>query len=227
LDAGQVEPGGAIRMCVQLPAGRSFEPLSGEGGFCAGIARSWELIRGEVDVNCERLGDDLARIAVRVANDTPLDLPAGASREQVALHSMVSSHVILRVRNGQSGGRFVSATDPPEELRQVAAACQNTGCWPVLVGEPPGRQAMLASPIILEDYPRVAQQSVGDFFDATEIDELLSLRILTLTEEEKAEMRGADEKTRLLLERVEALGAEQLLRLHGTARLGWPEGEAG
>lgn len=223
LDAGQVEPGGVMRLCVQLPAGRGFEPLSNEGGRSAGIARTWELIRGEVDVDCERLGSDLARITVRVVNDTPLQLSAGASREQVASHAMVSSHIVLRVQNG----KFVSATDPPDELRQPAAACQNMGCWPVLVGEPPGRLTMLASPIILEDYPRVAQQSPGDFFDATEIDELLSLRILTLTDEEKAEMRGADEKTRLLLERTEALNGEQLLRLHGTARIGWPEGEDG
>ena len=36
--------------------------------------------------------------------------------------------------------------------------------------------AMLASPIILYDYPRVAPESPGDLFDSTEIDELLALR---------------------------------------------------
>jgi hypothetical protein len=220
---GEVQPGGRRRVPVELAAGREFEPLPGQGVAVAGIERTWEAIQGHVEVDCERLGGEIARISVRVANHTPLEQAPGASREQAAPHAMVSTHVILRVQNGQ----FVSATDPPDQLRELASGCQNTGCWPVLVGGPPDRQTMLASPIILEDYPRVASQSPGDFFDATEIDELLSLRILTLTDEEKEEMRGADEKARLLLERTEALGAEELLRLHGTAHVGWPEGEEG
>ena len=69
-----------------------------------------------------------------------------------------------------------------------------------------------------------------DLFDSTEIDEILTLRILTLSDEEKAELRMGDERGRRLLERAEALTADELMRMHGTLRNlrpvgdpGWPE----
>jgi hypothetical protein len=60
--------------------------------------------------------------------------------------------------------------------------------WPVLVGEDGEKRRMLSAPIILYDYPRIAPESPGDYFDGTEIDEMLALRIKTLTDEEKREM---------------------------------------
>jgi hypothetical protein len=113
-------------------------------------------------------------------------------------------------------GRFVSLTDPPAALRDAAAACANEGCWPVLVGAPGDRRTLLCSPIILEDYPRVAPESPGDLFDGAEVDQLLRLSILALTEEEKAEMRDVDPRARAILERTEALTEEELMALHGT-----------
>ncbi len=77
---------------------------------------------------------------------------------------------------------------------------------------------MLSSPIILYDYPQIAPESAGDFFDGTEIDEMLTLRIMTLTDDEKREMRGADERARLILERTEAMPVEHLMKLHGAVR---------
>jgi hydrogenase maturation protease len=77
---------------------------------------------------------------------------------------------------------------------------------------------MLSSPIILYDYPQIAPESAGDLFDGTEIDEILTLRILTLTDEEKREMRGVDERARRLLERTETLPPEQMMKLHGAMR---------
>ena len=55
---------------------------------------------------------------------------------------------------------------------------------------------MLSSPIILYDYPQIAPESPGDLFDGAEIDEILSLRILTLTDDEKSAMRRSDERAR-------------------------------
>ena len=52
----------------------------------------------------------------------------------------------------------------------------------------------------------------------TEIDEILSLRIMTLTDEEKREMRQSDERARQMLERTETMPAEQLMKLHGALR---------
>ncbi len=77
---------------------------------------------------------------------------------------------------------------------------------------------MLSSPIILYDYPQIAPESPGDLFDATEIDEILTLRILTLTDDEKRADGRLDEPRPALLERTEALRAEQLMGLHGTFR---------
>ena len=113
---------------------------------------------------------------------------------------------------------FVSLLDPPDNFSAEAAACRNEGTWPVLVGEEGERGCVLSSPIILYDYPRIAPESAGELFDGTEIDEILTLRIMTLTEEEKREMRGADERARRILERTEQLPAEQLMKMHGAMR---------
>jgi hypothetical protein len=118
------------------------------------------------------------------------------------------------------GGAFVSLTDPPDSLRAQADACRadNAGTWPVLVGEPGERGTLLSSPIILEDHPRIAPESPGDLFDGGEIDQMLVLNILSLTDEEKAEMRDSDPRTREILERTEALSEQQLMNLHGAIR---------
>ena len=64
----------------------------------------------------------------------------------------------------------------------------------------------------------VAPESPGSLFDGTEIDEILTLRILTLTDQEKEEMRQGDARAREILERTEALTPEQFMKLHGTIR---------
>ena len=77
---------------------------------------------------------------------------------------------------------------------------------------------MLASPIILYDYPEIAPESPGDLFDSTEIDEILTLRIMTMTDQEKREMRAVDERARKILERTELMSDDELLKMHGTLR---------
>jgi hydrogenase maturation protease len=115
-------------------------------------------------------------------------------------------------------GRFISLLDPPESLTSLAEGCRNVGTWPVLVGDEGDRDTMLSSPIILYDYPQIAPESAGGLFDGTEIDEILSLRILTMTEEEKLEMRQADQRVRQILERTESIPPEQFMKLHGVLR---------
>ena len=117
-----------------------------------------------------------------------------------------------------SGGAFVSLIDPPDELKDAAGACNNQGTWPVLAGREGTTDTILSSPIILYDYPQVAPESPGDLFDSTEIDEILTLRILAMTDEEKRDMAGIDARARALLERTQALTAADMARLHGTRR---------
>jgi hypothetical protein len=192
---------------IRIPAGEEHEDLGGAGT----LTRSWEGLEGEVEVDVEPLGSDLHRVTVRVANTTPFD---GADRQAALRHAFCSTHTVLRTRDGA----FVSLTDPPPELRAAAAACENRSTWPVLVGEAGVRDTLLSSPIILEDHPRIAPESPGDLFDGGEIDQLLTLSILSMTDEEKREMREADPRAREILERTEALSEEELMRLHGTIR---------
>ncbi len=77
---------------------------------------------------------------------------------------------------------------------------------------------MLSSPIILYDYPQVAPESPGEMFDATEIDEILALRTMTLTDDEKAEARATDRHAAAIIDRVDTLPPEILDRLHGAVR---------
>jgi hypothetical protein len=195
-----------VRMPIAIAAGREEERL-GEGT----IVRTWHGLAGEVAIGAEPVGDDVHRLTVRVENRTPF---AAASREEALERTFCSTHTVLRARDGA----FVSAVDPPEALRAEVEACRNEGAWPVLVGEPGERHTMLSSPIILDEYPRVAPESPGDLFDGGEIDQLLTLNILSLTDEEKAEMRASDPRAREILDRTEALTEQELMRLHGAIR---------
>jgi hypothetical protein len=170
-----------------------------------------ERVEGTLTVATERLDDTLWRVRVDVANRSPW---TGDARDQALLHSLVSAHVVLRAADGA----FVSLLDPPPALAAAAAACCNTGVWPVLVGDPARADTLLASPVVLYDYPRIAPESPGELCDATEIDEILSLRILTLTDDEKREARAADPRARAILDRTEALSPAELERLHGAMR---------
>jgi hypothetical protein len=116
------------------------------------------------------------------------------------------------------GGSWVSLTDPPYELRSACEDCENRGLWPVLVGEPGDRGTVLAAPIILPDHPEIAPESPGDLFDSGEIDQMLVLNILAMTDEERQAMRDCDPRAREILERTEALSEEQIMRLNGAVR---------
>lgn len=197
---------------VDLPAGTEQEPLSDSKGREEGaLVRSWERLEGLVEAEGRRLRDGLFQLSIRVANTTPWD---GPSRPEALRHAMLATHVILTV----DGGEFLSLTDPPEEFRLEATRCSNQHTWPVLVGEAGERHTLLSAPIILPDYPEIAPESAGDLFDGTEIDQLLLLNILTLTDAEKREMRASDPRAREILERAEALNADEFMRLHGAIR---------
>ena len=192
------------RVLIEIPAGRSRQEL----GPGAAVVRSWRALRGTVDISVERLRSELVRLSVRIQNTTPSE---AGDRERCAFRS---THTVLAAQ----GGRFVSLTDPPEELRAEAEQCENIGTWPVLAGEEEDRSVILSSPIILPDHPQIAPESPGDLFDATEIDQMLVLNILSLTDDEKREMRDSDPRAREILERTESLSEEQLMRLHGAIR---------
>ncbi|MCA3749215.1 MAG: hypothetical protein AB1425_07740 [Actinomycetota bacterium] len=197
---------------IEIPSGCSEEPLADPAGEAAGaLVRRWRSLRGAVEVGAEPLREGVFRLTVRITNTTPWE---GEDRESTLKQTFVSTHTVLEAE----GGDFVSMTDPPEEFREAAEGCENIKTWPVLVGEEGERRVMLSSPIILSDYPQVAPESPGNLFDGGEIDQLLILNILTLTDEEKEEMRATDPKAREILERCESLSSEELMKLHGAIR---------
>jgi hydrogenase maturation protease len=171
-----------------------------------------EPLEGTLELSAARLAENLYRVTLLVLNTVESGNDEG--REEVLLHSLVSVHSILQV----SSGSFISLLEPAAEFREAAEACRNLGSWPVLAGEEGQADRMLASPIILYDYPQIAPESSGDLFDGCEIDEILALRILTLTDEEKQEVRSGDERARRILERTEMLPAEHFQKLHGAMR---------
>jgi hypothetical protein len=180
-----------------------------------GVERRGDALRAVVDVSAARLAEALFRLCVRVENATEGDRDAACDPAGAELSALVSTHTLLSCR----GGRFISQIDPPAHLAAHANACRGEGAWPVLVGEVESADVMLSSPIILPDYPSVAKHSPGDLFDATEIDEILTLRVRTLSDAERREALATDPRAREVIERSEALQERELLALHGLCNL--------
>jgi len=190
------------------------------------VVRSRQPLSGVVTVRATELPGPwhAARLTVQVTNQTECgpgspDGPVPDSREQALPGALVAAHMIITI----SGGAFVSMTDPPEWAAPAVTECENAGCWPVLAGSEGERNVLLASPIILPDHPEVASESAGELYDGTEIDEILTLRTLALTDEEKDAARATDPRAAALIDRVESLDGAALQRLHGTIR-GWQGG---
>jgi hypothetical protein len=204
-----------LRLPFSLAGSRSVEPLMEADGRVRGaLVRTRAAIEGRVECCATRIDAHIFRLTVRIVNVTPVDEPQRLNRDAASSFALLSCHAVLAVE----GAAFVSSIEPPDELAEAVAGCTNIGLWPVLVGSGERHDTMLAAPIILYDYPQVAPESAGDLFDATEIDEILTLRILTMTDAEKREMAAGDERSRALLERTENLTASDLQRLHGTLR---------
>ncbi len=190
------------------------ESLHDVAGRAVGKAsHTQQELQGAVSAGAENIRDGIWKLTVDAINTTPL-IGDARDRNAALMGALISAQIVLT----GSGAEFVSLLDPPEDLRAAVATCRNVGNFPVLLGSTGEHSMMLCSPILLYDYPQIAAESAVDFYDGTEIDEMLTLRVMTLTEQEKAEMRQADEHVRSLLERTEASAREQLLRTHGTLR---------
>jgi hypothetical protein len=151
-------------------------------------------------------------LTLRVENRTDApDVPA-THRPQWLRRALVACHLLMEVE----GAAFVSLLDPPQWAKGFVAACENDGEFPVLAGPDDQAGVVLSSPIILYDHAQLAPQSETAFFDALEVDELLSLRTMTLSEEEKREVRGTDPRAAALLDEVDHMPDELWDRLHGT-----------
>ena len=168
-------------------------------------------VDGVLRVVAERIDGPyrVVRLRARVENSSPGEFE---SREQALPSALVSAHVLMRV----DAGSFLSMVEPPEWAAPYIARCVNDGVWPVLAGT--DDSVLLCSPIILYDHPVIAPESPADLYDATEIDEILTLRTMALTDAEKAEARATDPRAAALIDRVDGMGPDMLDKLHGAIR---------
>jgi hypothetical protein len=201
---------------IDVPGDRSIEPLHDASGERRGrVITEHRPLRAALTAAADRLPGPygLVRLRVRAANTARWTEP-DAPRERALRQSLISTHLLVSV----TGGAFVSLIDPPEWARAAATDCRNEHAWPVLAGAPGQRDVLLSAPIILYDHPAIAAESPGHLFDSTEIDELLSLRTLTLTDEEKREAQATDRRAAELIARVDGMPPELVERLHGAIR---------
>ena len=199
------------------PAGEETEPVTDDGGTLVGrLVRRREALDGVVRLSASPLDGPYAtqRLSVVVENTGEWLPGEGSGRDEALSRSLVATHTLLHL----DAGHFLSLTDPPEWAKGPTAACRNLHTWPVLAGEPDSRDLVLSSPIILEDHPAIAPESPGALYDATEIDEILALRTAALTDEEKREARGTDDRAAAVIDLTESMPAEVLERLHGAVR---------
>ncbi len=200
-----------------FPSSRALEPIRGDDGkISAVLVRRQDAIHGVIEVAAQPIGATVFKITVRVLNHTPVPPNELENQSAIIMRTFTSTHTILHAE----GGECLSLTDPPAEYAEAIAACKNIGAWPVLVGDAAKgeRDAMLSSPIILYDYPQIAPESPGDLFDGLEIDEILTLRVMAMSDAEKVEMRQVDEQARRILERTENMPNDHLLKMHGVMR---------
>jgi hypothetical protein len=217
------------RQSFELGESVERQPVADDDGrFVGFIERTRRPLAISLELSAVRVAEGCFRLTLRAVNETEMARGERAgiasdndaeqrpppSRDEAALQACIAAHAVIAVH----GGELVSQMDPPERHRELAAGNQNVGVWPVLVGDATQRSTMLAAPIILYDYPQIAPESPTSLFDSTEIDEILSLRIMTMTDDEKQAMRALDPRGRGMLERVEALSPAEFVQLHGTVR---------
>ncbi len=201
-----------VTLAVEIPDGEDLEPLVDEAGLPAGtIARRRKLIVADVRVGVVAIGD-LHRLSVDIDNRK---VGESVDKNDAIAHSFIGTHVIIEAH----GPSFVSLLEPPDDASSAAAAaCSQRRCWPVLGGSPGDTDLLLGLPIILYDYPEIAEQSTGALFDSTEIDEILTLRVMTMTDAEKAEARATDPRAREIIDRCDEMTPESMQAMHGILR---------
>jgi hydrogenase maturation protease len=212
----------ALEHPFTLPAGDEVELLRDHRGDIVGRAvRRREGVSGLVRISArnadtdgdELLGNPLLKVTIVVENATGWD-DAHADRDAAMRRSLIAVHTLLAVDDAS----FVSLLEPPPAAESAVSSCINDGTFPVLIGNTATNDVMLSSPIILYDFPAVAPESAGDFCDSTEIDEILALRVMTLTDDEKAEARGTDSRAAAIIDRCDDMPTEIWTRLHGAVR---------
>ena len=215
---------GGAEFPFSVPGGLAEEDLAGPDGRTAGrLVRRWQTLSGVIRLSAEQLPGPYGAVRLRltVANGSEVAWPLTRRADGLPF-ALVAAHSLISV----PGGRFLSMTDAPEWATPMVSGCVNTGTWPVLGGPAGCAELILSSPVILYDHPEIAAESAGQLYDSTEIDEILTLRTLTLTDAEKQQARDTDPRAAELLDRLDHLPPEMLERMHGAIRYLRPASQA-
>ncbi|MEU4314302.1 hypothetical protein [Nocardia sp. NPDC024068] len=195
---------------LTVPEGTDTEEITDTAGQPVGaLVRTRQALTGEFALAAERDGRFL-RLTAEVRNTGP---PASGPQDAIA-RSLIGAHVLGQLADG----RFISLLDPPTDAATAVGRCTRNRCFPVLAGPPGDHSLLLISPIILYDHPEIAQESAGELFDSTEIDEILTLRVMTMTDEEKAQARATDPRAADIIDRCDSVSPDTMRQLHGVLR---------
>ncbi|MBY0289961.1 MAG: hypothetical protein K2X52_22890 [Mycobacteriaceae bacterium] len=192
---------------LSIEVGEGSEAENVDGGR---LVRTRSAIRADLTVAVDRDAADLYRVSVTVRNAGAIP----ADKDEAIATSLIGTHIIAEVL----GGEFISLLEPPDSATDAVSRLNQHRCFPVLAGRPGERDLLLISPIILYDHPEIAEQSEGALYDSTEIDEILTLRVMTMTDEEKAQARATDPLAAAIIDRCDSMSPEALQQLHGILR---------
>ncbi len=199
---------------ADLQAGQTI-PLTVAGGADTESVDGGRMVRSRRELNGElslaaELDGGLIRVSMKVRNT---GAPPGDKDDAIAA-SFIGTHLIAEAVDGE----FISLLDPPALAGDAVARCSQHRCFPVLAGPPGDHSLVLVSPIIMYDHPEIAEQSEGALYDSTEIDEILTLRVMTMTDDEKAQARATDPLAAAIIDRCDSMSPDAMLNLHGVLR---------
>lgn len=203
---GPIDIGSALPQVfpIEIEAGTDTEVVDG-----GRLVRSRRALHAELEMSAERDGD-FVRLALTVRNTAA----AVDNKEDAIAVSLIGTHLVSEIIDGE----FVSLLEPPASADSAVARCRHHRCFPVLAGPAGDCALVLISPIILYDHPEIAEQSEGALYDSTEIDEILTLRVMTMTDDEKAAARATDPLAAQIIDRCDSMSPEAMLNLHGVLR---------
>lgn len=144
------------------------------------------------------------RLLVRSCVHNTAVVTSGLDRSAALARSLISAHVVLRIR----GGRFISPLE---------SDCASVNTYPVLAGE--DDDTVVGAAIVLPDHPQLAPESRGGLFDSTEIEEALLLHVHALSDAEREQIEQQDPAVREMIARAAASTPEDIIALHGRVTL--------
>ena len=198
---------------------RAIEPIRGDDGkINAILVRRQDAVRGVIEVAAQPIDDVVFKITVRILNRTPVPPNDLENQSAIIMRTFTSTHTILHAQ----GGEWLSLTRSAGRLRGSGRGLQeyrHAGRSSSAIKRSTSATRCFPRPSSFTITRKIAPESPGDLFDGLEIDEILTLRVMAMSDAEKIEMRQVDEQARSILERTENMSSDHLLKMHGVMRV--------